>query len=41
MKLVYDFLKKLGYLWYIMDPRDHLYDKVEDVPDYYKEVSCY
>ncbi|CAL1262798.1 unnamed protein product [Larinioides sclopetarius] len=39
MELANDLLRKLGYMFYVMDPRDHLYEKVSDVPDYYKEVT--
>lgn len=35
-----EFLKRLGYMWYIVNPNDHLYAKIEDVPDYYKEVRA-
>lgn len=34
-------LKKFGYLFYAIDPRDTFYDKVEDVPDYMTEAIPY
>ncbi|GBM02362.1 Alkylglycerol monooxygenase [Araneus ventricosus] len=39
MDLANDLLRRLGFMFYVMDPRDHLYEKVSDVPDYYKEVT--
>ncbi|GFR04284.1 alkylglycerol monooxygenase [Trichonephila clavata] len=39
MDLVKGFLKGLGYMFYIMNPKEHLYENVKDVPDYYKEVT--
>ncbi|KAG8192650.1 hypothetical protein JTE90_009682 [Oedothorax gibbosus] len=37
--LAKNFVKRLGLMWYIMDPNEHLYEHVKDVPDYYKEVT--
>ncbi|KAG8200881.1 hypothetical protein JTE90_015785 [Oedothorax gibbosus] len=31
-------VKRFGYLFYVMDPRAHNYEKIDDVRDYYKEV---
>ncbi|XP_015912531.1 alkylglycerol monooxygenase-like [Parasteatoda tepidariorum] len=32
-------LERAGYLFYLVDPRKHNYEKIEDVKDYYKEVA--
>ncbi|XP_035218945.1 alkylglycerol monooxygenase-like [Stegodyphus dumicola] len=38
MDTVIKTIRRAGYLFYIMNPRDHNYEKIEDVKDYYKEV---
>ncbi|XP_054711904.1 alkylglycerol monooxygenase-like [Uloborus diversus] len=39
MNWVRTFPTKLGYMWYLMNPYDHLFENVDSVPDYYKEVT--
>nr|XP_042908282.1 alkylglycerol monooxygenase [Parasteatoda tepidariorum] len=38
MEIIEETLKRTGYLFYIMDPRKHNYEKIDDVRDYYKDV---
>lgn len=38
MDFLWENVKRFGYLFYIMDPREHVYEKIDDVKDYYKEV---
>nr|XP_042908281.1 alkylglycerol monooxygenase-like [Parasteatoda tepidariorum] len=39
MELIRETLKRTGYLFYIMDPRKHNYEKIDGVRDYYKDVA--
>lgn len=41
MEHLWENAKRFGYLFYIMNPREHSYEKIEDVKDYYKEVREY
>lgn len=36
-----DFLKGVGYLFYIVHPNDTKYENFRDVPNYYTNVSLY
>ncbi|XP_055946660.1 alkylglycerol monooxygenase-like isoform X1 [Argiope bruennichi] len=39
MEVVQEAVKRFGYLFYVMDPRAHNYEKIDQVKDYYKEVA--
>lgn len=39
MELLGEGVRRFGYLFYAMDPREHVYEKLDDVKDYYKEVT--
>ena len=39
MNFLWEIVKRFGYFFYIMDPREHVYEKIDDIKDYYKEVS--
>ncbi|XP_015782264.1 alkylglycerol monooxygenase-like [Tetranychus urticae] len=41
MDLIYTTIEQIGYLFYIVDPRKHIYHRVEDVPDYVSQVIPY
>lgn len=39
MEFLWENTKRFGYLFYLMDPREHVYQRIDDVKDYYKEVT--
>ncbi|GFT96538.1 alkylglycerol monooxygenase [Nephila pilipes] len=39
MEILSESVKRFGYLFYVMDPRAHNYEKIDQVKDYYKEVA--
>ncbi|XP_054710543.1 alkylglycerol monooxygenase-like [Uloborus diversus] len=39
MEIIKEQVKRFGWLFYVMDPREHTYEKIEDVKDYYAEVT--
>ena len=41
MDLILTAIEHIGYLFYIVDPRKHIYHRVEDVPDYVSKVIPY
>lgn len=36
---IWKLTKRTGYMFYIMNPKEHVFEKLEQVPDYYKEVT--
>lgn len=39
LKNTKEFAKGLGRMFYIVDPKDTVYENVEDVPNFYVQVS--
>lgn len=39
--VVGDQMKRMGKMFYLISPQDTMYEHKEDVPNFYRQVSCF